>query len=190
MITDRRGSLRVCSGFRDDPMHGNTVRRPTMHGDAEGCRGFFQVLTHMHARAHERATAFDPQQPSATLSNDGYGHGNVHRLCCLQMQRVGRARSAEWRARSLAGAGQATEAPVVRSARPSLKDHSRASRRIAMGSRNGCEGHGIGLDAGLEARLRPPSVNNQVIIPRVLPGPFHCGWADAQYRATDCLKKR
>lgn len=69
MITDRRGSLRLCRGFGGDPLHSNAVRRLMMHGHAEGCRGYFQVLTHMHARAHASATSRDPQHPSATTNN-------------------------------------------------------------------------------------------------------------------------
>lgn len=71
MITDRRGSLRLCRGFRDDPLHSKAVQRLTMHGHAEGRRGFLQVLTHTHARAHARATSRNPQQPPAATAIAG-----------------------------------------------------------------------------------------------------------------------
>ena len=68
MITTRRGSLRVCSGFNNDPRQSNALPALTMAHVAEGCRGFFQILTHMRTRAHVRATSRDPQQPSATMA--------------------------------------------------------------------------------------------------------------------------
>lgn len=75
MITGRRGSLRECRWFSDDPRQSNALPLLMMPHAADGCRWFYQDLTHMHARArahaHAGATAQDPTQPSATTATDG-----------------------------------------------------------------------------------------------------------------------
>lgn len=72
MITRRQGSVRQCRGFGNNPRQSNVLSLLRMSHASEGCRGYFEVLTHMHARArahaHAEATASDPQQPPATMA--------------------------------------------------------------------------------------------------------------------------